>query len=42
MKVLFGLFGQYGLMANVAKSRTMTCQPVALRLVMSEEVKALK
>ena len=28
MTVLVGLFRRHGLAANVAKSRTMTCQPV--------------
>ena len=42
MKVLAGLFQWYGLSANIAKSLTMTYQPSALRLGMSEEAKALK
>ena len=36
INVLVGLFPQYGLAANVAKSRTMMCQPVALRSGISE------
>ena len=42
MNVLVGLFQHYGLTANVAKSRTMTCQPGALQSGMLEESKALK
>ena len=42
MNVLVGLFQCYGLKANVSKSRTMTCQTIAIQLGMSEEVKALK
>ena len=42
MNVLVGLFRIYGLAANVANSRTMTCQPGALRSGMSDEAKALK
>ena len=42
MNVLVSLFRQYGLVANVAKSGTMTCQYGGLRLGMSEEAKALK
>ena len=42
MNVLIGLFRRYGLMANVNKSRSMTCQPRALRSGMSAEGKALK
>ena len=30
MNVLVGLFRRYGLVSNVSKSRTMTCQPGAL------------
>ena len=40
--VLVGLFRRYSLGANVAKSRTMTCQNGALRAGMSEEAMALK
>ena len=39
---LVGLFQRYGLAAKSAKSRSITCQPVALRLEMSAEAKALK
>ena len=35
MNVFIGLFRWYGLTANVAKSRTVKCQLVALRLGMS-------
>ena len=42
MNVLVGLFRSYGLVANVAKSRTMTYQTYALQTVMSEEAVALK
>ena len=42
MNVLVGLFRRYGLAANVAKYRTMTCQPGTLRLGMSAEAKDLK
>ena len=42
INVLVCLFRQYGLAANVTKSRTMTCQPRALRLGMSAEAKALE
>ena len=35
MNVLVGLFRRYGLVANVVKSRTMTCHPGALRAWMS-------
>ena len=37
MNILVGLFRRYGLAANVAKSRTMTCQPGSLRAGMSKE-----
>ena len=40
--VLLGLFRRYGLVANVKKSRIMTCQPGALQAGMSEEAMALK
>ena len=42
MNVLVGLFWQYGRTENVAKSRTIMCQPGAIRLGISEEAKALK
>ena len=42
MNILFGLFRRYGLASNIAKSRTITCQPGALWEGMSEEVMALK
>ena len=42
MNVLVGLFLLYGLAANIAKSKTVICQPGALRLGMFEEAKALK
>ena len=42
MNVIVGLFRMYGLADNVAKSRTMTCQPGALRVGVSEESMALK
>ena len=42
MKILVGLFRRYGLASNVAKSRTMTCQPGALRAGMLEDSMALK
>ena len=42
MNVLVGIFIRYGLANNVAKSRTMTCQPGALQSGMSEETMALK
>ena len=37
MNILVGLFRSYGLEANVSKSHTITCQPGALRVGMSEE-----
>ena len=42
MNVLVSFFQRYGLAANVAKSRTMTCQPGLLRSGMSAEAKAMK
>ena len=42
MNVLVGFFRRYGLAANVAKSRAITCQPSTLRTGMSEEDMALK
>ena len=42
MNVLVGLFRRYGLAANVPKSRTMTCQPGALRAGTLEDSIALK
>ena len=42
MNVLVGLFIRYGLVANVAKSRTMICQPGALRSGVLEEAMVLK
>ena len=42
MNVLVGLFRRYGLAVNVAKSRTITCQPGALRVGVLEEAIALK
>ena len=42
MNVLVGLFFQYDLAANVVKSRTMTCQPSALRSRMSDVEKYLE
>ena len=42
MNVLLGLFKRYGLAANVAKSRTIPCQPGTLRAGMSEEAMVLK
>ena len=42
MNVLIGLFWRYGLAASVAKYKTMTCKPGALRSGMSEEAKELK
>ena len=41
MNILIGLFKRYGLMANVAKSLTMTFQPGALQVGMLEESMAL-
>ena len=40
--VLVGLFRSYGLVANIAKSCTIICQPNALWTGMSEEAMALK
>ena len=37
LNFLNGLFRQYGLVKIVTKSRTMTCQPGAVRLSISEE-----
>ena len=37
INVLIGPFLWIGLMDNIAKSKTMTCQPGAIWLVMSEE-----
>ena len=42
MNVLVGLFISYVLVANVAKSYTVTCQPGALQTGMLEEAMALK
>ena len=42
MNILVGLFRRYGITANVSKSLTMTCQPGALMLEMSEEANDLK
>ena len=42
MNDLVSLFRSYGLVSNVTKSRTMTCQPGALRAGMLEEAMALK
>ena len=42
MNVLVSPFLWYGLAANVSKSLTMTCQPGALMLGMSEEANDLK
>ena len=42
MKVLVRLFIRYDLAENVDKARTMTCQPGALRVGMSEESMVLK
>ena len=42
IKVLITLFRKYGIIVNVAKYQTMTCQPRALRLGMSEEVVGLQ
>ena len=42
MNILVSLFWRYGLAANVAKSRIMTCQTGVLRSGMSEKSKALK
>ena len=38
---MVGLFCRYGLAANVDKSRTMMCQPIALRLGVSVEAHRL-
>lgn len=38
LNVLIGLFRRIGLMENLTKSKMMTCQSGAIRLVMSEEV----
>ena len=38
LNVLIGLLRRIGLMGNFAKSKMMTCQSGAIRLVMSEEV----
>ena len=37
LNILIGLFYQIGLMANVARSKTMTCHPGTICLVMSKE-----
>ena len=37
ISILIGLFRRIGLMANVAKSKNMTCQPGTIRSGMSEE-----
>ena len=42
INVLVGLFRRYGLVANVVKPCTMTCQPGALRAGISWEALALK
>ena len=42
MNIPVGLFRSYGLEANVAKSRTMICQPSALQAEMPEEFMAPK
>ena len=42
MNVLIGLLRGYGIADKVAKSRTMTCQPGALRSGVSEESKGIK
>ena len=42
MNILVGLFQQYGIASNVAKSNTTMCKPVALRPGMSAEAKALE
>ena len=42
INILLGLLQRYGLAANVAKSRTMTCQSGALQSGTSAEVKDLK
>ena len=42
MNILIGLSRRYGLVANVSKSCTMTCEPGALRSGMSENAKELK
>ena len=42
MNVLVRIFRSYGLVANIEKSRTMTCQPGSLRTGMSEEAMPLK
>ena len=42
MNILVGLFRRYGLAANVAKLRTMKCQPDALWAGISDEAMVLK
>ena len=42
LNVLVGLFRRYGMADNVAKLRTMTCQPGELREGMPEETISLK
>ena len=42
MKVLVGLFIRHVLADNVAKSRTMTCQPRSLRAEISDEAMSIK
>ena len=42
MNILVGLFRRYFLVANIAKSRTITCQPRSLQAGMSEGAMALK
>ena len=42
LNVLVGLFRRYDLAANIATSRTMTCQSGSLKAGMSEEAMALK
>ena len=42
MNVLVGLFRNDSLASNVAKSRTMTCQPGAFQARISEEAMAMK
>ena len=37
LDVLIGLFRRIGLMANISKSQKVTCQPGAIRSVLSED-----
>ena len=39
MEILISIFWRYGLADNVAKSRTMTCQPGTLRSGIPEEAR---